>query len=174
MPLAQVVEPDHPHHVARHVGGKRGLVERRVVPLAGPLDAVDLDAEGALEGRDAAGGADQEAVRKALRDPEARAAEMVDHGLFLRRGRRVEGIELRLAQELAVAGRGRVLDVGQEGLEPLAVADIEAHHHAMPLAAGGAAEIDHVLQMGRERVELARRRVCRGGCEADRQREQRE
>jgi len=174
MPLAQVIEPDDTHHVARHLGGERGLVERRVVPLAAALDAVDLDAEGALERRDAAGRADQEPVRKALRDPEARAAEMVDHSLFLRGGRRVEGVELRLAQELAVARRGRILDIGQEGLEPLAVADIEAHHHAMPLAGRGAAEIDRVLQVGREGVGLAGRRQCRGGRDGGRQHEKRE
>src|SRR5205814_653916 len=105
--------------------------------------------EGALERRDAAGRADQEAVRKALRHPEARAAEMIDHGLLLRGGRRVEGVELRLAEELAVAGRSGILDVGEEGLEPVAVADIEAHHHTMALAGGGAAEIDRVLPVGR-------------------------
>src|SRR5439155_22956009 len=113
------------YHVARHLGGERGLVERRVVPLAAALDAVDLDAEGALERGDAAGRTDQETVRKAFRDPEPRAAEMVDHGLLLRLGRRVEGVELCLAEELADAGRSGVLDVDEGGLEPVAVAEIE-------------------------------------------------
>ena len=76
---------------------------------------------------------------------------MADHGLLLGRGGRVEGVELRLAQELVVARRGRVLDVGEESLERGAVAHIEAHHHVMALGGGRAAEIDHVPQVGRER-----------------------
>jgi len=174
MPLAQVVEPDHADDVARQLVGERGLVERGVVSLAGTLDVVDRDPEGPLEGRDAARGADQQPVRDAVRDPEPRLAEMVDHRLLLRLGRRIEGVELILAQELAVAGGGGVLDVGEEGLEPLAVAEIEAHDHAMALGGGGTPEIDRVLQVGRARMELAGRRRCRGGRDAGREHGQRE
>src|SRR5262249_54005388 len=92
-------------------------------------------------------------------DLEASAAEMVDDGCLLRDRRRIERVELVLGEELLVTGRRRILDVGQEGLERVAIAEVERDHDAMPLALRRAAEIDRLGEARRHRVEFRGRRV---------------
>ena len=73
------------------------------MPRAAEQDVVDLDAEGPLGRADVAGRADEEAIRKALRDPKTAGLEVSDDGLLRSLRRRVERVELVLREELAIA-----------------------------------------------------------------------
>ena len=73
------------------------------MPRAAEQYVVDLDAEGPLGRADVAGRADEEAIRKALRDPKTAGLEVSDDGLLRSLRRRVERVELVLREELAIA-----------------------------------------------------------------------
>ena len=62
---------------------------------------------------------------------------------LVRLGRRVQCVELRLGEELAVSRRGGVLDVGEEGIEVVASAQLEPD--------------DDVMAVGRVRPAVIRR-----------------
>ena len=99
----QVVETENARDEGSDVARQGWFFERGIVTRAVEQDVVDLDAERPLDRADVAGGDDQEAVRKALGDPKAARREVSDHRLLRGLGRRVERVELRLREELAIA-----------------------------------------------------------------------
>ena len=105
------------------------------------LDRVNLHAEGALERRDRPDRADHQPVRKPLRHPEPARSEMRDDGTFVRFQRRVPCVELRLREELVIPRRCGVLNIGEEGIEAGAVAQLEPDDDVMAVGRARAAVI---------------------------------
>jgi hypothetical protein len=115
------------------VGGQRRLVDRCVVHAPTALDRVNLDAEGAFERGHVAHGADHEAVRESVRDPESARLEMLGDGGLVRLRRPMERVELRLREEAMIRGRRGILDGGEKRFEALAVAKCEPDDYPMPI-----------------------------------------
>ncbi len=142
MTLDEVVEADHADHARGDGVGQRRLVDRRVVHAAAALDRMDLDAERALERGDGADRADDEPVREPVGHAEAARFEVRGNRGLVGLGRPVERVELVLREEPMVRGRLRILDVGEEPLEVVAIAKREPHDDAMAVRRVGAPVVD--------------------------------
>jgi hypothetical protein len=97
------------------------------------FDRVNLDAEGAFERGHLADCADHEPVREPVGHPEPARLEMRDDRGFVGLRGRMEGVELGLRQEAMVCRRCGILDLGEERLEAVAIAEREPDDDVMSI-----------------------------------------